>query len=423
MRLADLSWPEIGQRAAAGAVLAVPVGSTEQHGPHLPLSTDTDIAVALCDRLAAARPDVLVAPPVGYGSSGEHAAFPGTLSIGQGALELLLVELGRSATLTFGRLVLVSAHGGNAAPVARAAAQLGEESRRVLLFQPCWDGDPHAGHPETSMMLQLDPARVHMDRAVPGDTRPLGQTWPQLRTAGVRAVSATGILGDPTGATAEAGRALLDTLAADLIRDVTAWVRVPARGTTPGTPDRRSARPIMSRVAVVTGAGRGIGAATVLALAEAGWSVLATDSAADDPALPYPMATPDDLSGLAAEAGRRAGAPDQVRPFIADVRDPAAVDAAVAEAESRWGGLDAAIAAAGVIAGGVPLWQLPAGQQQAVLDVNLGGVLTLARAAIPRCSAARRRGPGGSWPWPRPRPPAGCPCWPPTARPRRRWPG
>ena len=84
VRLADLSWPEIGQRAAAGAVLAVPVGSTEQHGPHLPLSTDTDIAVALCDRLAAARPDVLAAPPVGYGSSGEHAGFPGTLSIGHG---------------------------------------------------------------------------------------------------------------------------------------------------------------------------------------------------------------------------------------------------------------------------------------------------------------------------------------------------
>ena len=224
--LATLTSPEAGDLATTGALLAVPVGATEQHGPHLPLSTDTDIAVALCDRLAAARPDVLVAPPVGYGSSGEHAAFPGTLSIGQGALELLLVELGRSATLTFGRLVLVSAHGGNAAPAARAAAQLGEESRRVLLFQPCWDGDPHAGHPETSMMLQLDPARVHMDRAVPGDTRPLGQTWPQLRTAGVRAVSPTGILGDPTGATAEAGRALLDTLAADLIRDVTAWVGV-----------------------------------------------------------------------------------------------------------------------------------------------------------------------------------------------------
>ena len=226
--LGDLAWPD-AEGAASGAVLAIPVGATEQHGPHLPLSTDTDIAVALCDRLAVARPDVLVAPAVGFGSSGEHAGFPGTLSIGHGALELLLVELGRSATLTFSRLVLVSAHGGNAAPAARAAAELAGESRRVLLCQPRWDGDPHAGHPETSIMLHLDPARVHMDRAVPGNTRPLGEIWPKLRTAGVRAVSETGILGDPTGATAEAGRVLLDALAADLIRDVSAWLQVAAR--------------------------------------------------------------------------------------------------------------------------------------------------------------------------------------------------
>ena len=137
--------------------------------------------------------------------------------------------------------------------------------------------------------------------------------------------------------------------------------------------------PRTPRVALVTGAARGIGAATVLALAQAGWLVLATDSASDDPALPYPMARPADLSRLAAKAG----VPGQVHTFVADVRDPAAVEAAVTEAESRWGGLDAAIAAAGVIAGGVPLWQVPAGQQQAVLDVNLGGVLNLARAAIP----------------------------------------
>ncbi|MGP7997064.1 MAG: mycofactocin-coupled SDR family oxidoreductase [Streptosporangiaceae bacterium] len=142
-------------------------------------------------------------------------------------------------------------------------------------------------------------------------------------------------------------------------------------------------RPETPRVALVTGAARGIGAATVLALAEAGWSVLAVDSVADNPALPYPMASPADLSGLIADAARRAGSAGQVRPCPADVRDPAAIGAAVAEAESRWGGLDAAIGAAGVIAGGVPLWQMPAGQQQAVLDVNLGGVLTLARAAIP----------------------------------------
>jgi SDR family mycofactocin-dependent oxidoreductase len=136
------------------------------------------------------------------------------------------------------------------------------------------------------------------------------------------------------------------------------------------------------RVAVVTGAARGIGAAAVLALAGAGWSVLAVDSAADDPALPYPMGTSAELSGVVGRAAERTGA-GRVESFVADVRDQGAVAAAVAEAERRWGGLDAAIAAAGVIAGGVPLWEVPLDQQQAVLDVDLGGVLSLARAAVP----------------------------------------
>ena len=93
-QLGELTWPEAGRRAADG-VLALPLGSTEQHGPHLPLSTDTDLAVELCRRLAAARPACVVAPPLPYGSSGEHRGFPGTVSIGQAALELLLVEFGR----------------------------------------------------------------------------------------------------------------------------------------------------------------------------------------------------------------------------------------------------------------------------------------------------------------------------------------
>src|SRR5262245_20775689 len=145
---------------------------------------------------------------------------------------------------------------------------------------------------------------------------------------------------------------------------------------------REGGNEVNDRVALVTGAARGIGAATVLALAGAGWSVLAVDSTADDPALPYPMATPADLSGVVRQAAESAG-PGRVRSFVGDVRDPDAVTAAVAEAEHRWGGLDAAIAAAGVIAGGAPLWEVPVAQQQAVLDVNLGGVLSLARAAVP----------------------------------------
>jgi SDR family mycofactocin-dependent oxidoreductase len=137
----------------------------------------------------------------------------------------------------------------------------------------------------------------------------------------------------------------------------------------------------MTRVALVTGAARGIGAATVLALAEQGWAVLAVDRAKDDPALPYPLGTEAELTALVTEATQRTGSP--VAAYLADVREVGALESAVADAETRWGGLDAAIAAAGVIAGGVPLWEVPAAQEQAVLDVNLGGVTNLARAAVP----------------------------------------
>lgn len=221
--LADLPSPVVARRAADGAVLAVPFGSTEQHGAHLPLSTDTDVAVALCERLAAARRDVLVAPAVAYGSSGEHAGFAGTLSIGRDAVETVALELGRSATETFRHVLFVSAHGGNAEPVTSAVRRLRAESRDVRLFQPRWEGDPHAGGAETSMLLALRPGAVRMEHAVAGDQRPLAELMPVLRTGGVRAVTGTGVLGDPTGATADAGAALLAALAADLLREVDRW--------------------------------------------------------------------------------------------------------------------------------------------------------------------------------------------------------
>ncbi len=139
----------------------------------------------------------------------------------------------------------------------------------------------------------------------------------------------------------------------------------------------------VGRVALVTGAARGIGAATVLALAAGGWSVLATDAAAADPALPYPLASAADLAAVVREAAALTGRDDQVIAMTADVRDTAALQAAVATAEARFGGLDAAIACAGVIAGGVPQWLLAQQTEQAVLDIDLGGVLNLARAAVP----------------------------------------
>ncbi|MDQ2894979.1 MAG: mycofactocin biosynthesis peptidyl-dipeptidase MftE [Actinomycetota bacterium] len=226
--LAELTWPEVHRLASAGAILAVPLGSTEQHGPHLPFTTDTDIAVVLCERLAAARPDVLVAPPLGYGSSGEHAGFAGTLSIGAAALELVVLELGRSAFETFERVVFVSAHGGNIEAVSRAVRQLRAESRDVHLYLPRWEGDPHAGRAETSLLLTLRPQVVRLDRARPGDTRPLAELMPLLRAGGLRAVTPNGVLGDPTGASACEGETLLDRLVAALVQDVQAWCSVVA---------------------------------------------------------------------------------------------------------------------------------------------------------------------------------------------------
>lgn len=131
------------------------------------------------------------------------------------------------------------------------------------------------------------------------------------------------------------------------------------------------------RVAVVTGAARGIGAATVAGLVAAGWCVVAVDRGGDDPDVPYRLGQAHELDAVVAEAEDRAVA------VTADVRDVAALASAVAEAEKRWGGLDAAVGAAGVIAGGVPAWEVPTAQEQAVVDVDLGGVLNLARVAVP----------------------------------------
>ena len=139
----------------------------------------------------------------------------------------------------------------------------------------------------------------------------------------------------------------------------------------------------MTRVALVTGAARGIGAATVRALAAQGWAVLAVDACADDPALPYRMARREELDQVVKEAAGSGAGSGDVRAFVADVREERQLAAAVALAERTWGGLDAAVAVAGVIAGGVPLWEMRADQMRAVLDTDLLGVLTLARTAIP----------------------------------------
>lgn len=130
-------------------------------------------------------------------------------------------------------------------------------------------------------------------------------------------------------------------------------------------------------MAVVTGAARGIGAAVVRRLAREGWRVVAIDVCANDSRLAYSLATRDDLEAVVAEF------PGTVLPVVADVRDEPALAEAVGLAVDRFGGLDAAVAGAAVMAGGRPLWETTDAEMDALYEVGLRGVLHLARVAVP----------------------------------------
>jgi mycofactocin system creatininase family protein len=209
--------------------LIVPVGSTEQHGPHLPLDTDTRIATAVARAVAGRlatkdESNWLVAPAIGYGASGEHEGFGGTVSIGTSALRLLLVEFGRSASRWASRLVFVNGHGGNVEALAAAAALLRYEGRDVAWCSCTVEAaDAHAGHTETSVLLHISPSAVRLDERLAGNRTPLAELMPALRSGGMAAVSEVGILGDPTTATAEDGARMFAEMVAGCLRRVAEW--------------------------------------------------------------------------------------------------------------------------------------------------------------------------------------------------------
>lgn len=141
------------------------------------------------------------------------------------------------------------------------------------------------------------------------------------------------------------------------------------------------------RVALVTGAARGIGAATVGALVAQGWWVVATDVCRDDPRLPYPLGTREELEAVAAAA------PDRIRTVVADVTDLEQLRAAVGVAVSDLGRLDAAVGCAGVLAGGDPTWTASTAVWEVQLAVNATGMWNLARATLPAILDSPRQRP------------------------------
>ena len=231
MRLADATWSDVDavvgveSDGALAPILLVPIGSTEQHGPHLPIGTDTLIAEEISERAVRRTGGLMVAPTIAVSASGEHTGFAGTLSIGTEATTLLVVELVRSADWAAG-VVLVNGHGGNHGAISSAVEILVAEGRTVMAWWPRWpvrrDGGPadlHAGRIETSLMLAIDPGMVRLERAVAGPDA----TVEELRASGVRAVSPSGVLGDPDGASGREGESFITEFVDDLVHRIERW--------------------------------------------------------------------------------------------------------------------------------------------------------------------------------------------------------
>jgi mycofactocin precursor peptide peptidase len=227
-RLANLTWTDITLRQRP-PIIVIPVGATEQHGPHLPIATDTIIAEALADALISqlakqapssdAEPRCLIGPTMQVTASGEHQGFPGTISLGNETTTEALVQIVRSADWAAGLLV-INGHGGNHAAVTAATEVLAREHRMLRAWWPrISGGDLHAGHSETSLMLYLCPDLVRMASAVPGPSPALRA----LRSSGVKALSPSGVLGDPRTASPEQGQVIFDALSHDLLASFRSW--------------------------------------------------------------------------------------------------------------------------------------------------------------------------------------------------------
>jgi creatinine amidohydrolase len=254
-----LTGPDIRAVAARGNALAVlPVGSLEQHGPHLPVITDTRTAWEIAIRAARIAADdmpVLVLPGVWTGMSEHHLPFGGTISLNFAEFRGVLTGVARSLrAIGFARLLIVNGHGGNQDPLAVAVREIAVEHEMPIVAVTPWhvaaqevaalmvsaDRVQHACEGETSVMLAMEPAHVRSDRfeeAVRQAPPPIGGRpgYSRFWSFSERAPS-TGVRGDPRPATAEKGEKMLDAMAAalaDAMGDRELW-RTPDPVWTPG---------------------------------------------------------------------------------------------------------------------------------------------------------------------------------------------
>jgi len=228
VRWSAITAAQVGEAAAAGAVAVLPVGATEQHGPHLPTGTDSAIATRAAVAAADRTGDVVL-PTLEYGCSlGHTASWPGTLSLSPATLTATVEDVGRWVHASgFRKLVLVNGHATNQPPCGSALLELRHElpDLRVRLVT-VWElsdeiaaaygedaPDFHANDAETSLLLHLDSETVHPELALDEPDRTVGLVFQYAMPQ----ATVSGIVGRPTTATATRGAQLFDAVVAALV--------------------------------------------------------------------------------------------------------------------------------------------------------------------------------------------------------------
>jgi len=237
--LSELTWEEVRDALAAGRTTVIfACGSTEQHGPHLPLAVDSLIGAELAERVAAELGDTLVGPPLTIGCSGPHMAFAGSLTLSEATFRAVLADYCFSlARHGFAEICILPSHGDNFRPILDALPQIrallppgtvAVAACDLLGYIGSWSeiiaaaGGPagnvggHADIAESSMILAIAPSLVRAGRAEPGYLGELAAALPSLREHGFAAVTGNGVLGDPAGMSAELGELLLDGISSRL---------------------------------------------------------------------------------------------------------------------------------------------------------------------------------------------------------------
>lgn len=243
IRMEEMTWQDIKTAIESGHTTAVVgVGSTEQHGPHLPTMTDARIGDDLAERVARKLGKALQARTIDVGMSEHHLAFAGTISLKAETLRMILRDYVDSlARHGFTRIVFVPSHGGNFSTVRKAIEEASGAHPGIevtgytdllgltgFLNQASADygvspeeSGAHAGENETSMMMALEPDLVATHRFAPGYLGPAGEAEVKLiLEKGMPALTANGVLGDPRTASTAKGEAYLESLAGFLACEV-----------------------------------------------------------------------------------------------------------------------------------------------------------------------------------------------------------